>query len=231
MRGILGHRRRFFAGMNSRRRLSAAYVVCAALALPALPAGAEQVRNHFDSDAIMRVPGFFDLVELGPPARTRWLILTDPNPPSAPYRLAQTDTERPADSIAAALRRGVTLQDGSASTFIKQGPSRAGLLLRMRDEKNFLLLLVDTGSGDVVLSSYRDGQASELGRGHGAFARGWEKIGVRLAGRAVAVSFNDQMLFDATDPGPVSGRIGVATAGPGEASFDEFLIEPAEAKR
>jgi len=43
---------------------------------------------------------------------------------------------------------------------------------------------------------------------------------------AVTVSFNGQKLFDATDPGPVSGRIGVATAGPGEASFDEFLIEP-----
>jgi hypothetical protein len=143
-----------------------------------------------------------------------------------PYRLAQTDTQRPADSIAAALRRGVTLQDGSASTFVKQGPSRAGLLLRMADEKNFLLLLVDTGSGDAVLSSYRDGQPSELGRGHGAFARGWERIGVTLAGPAVAVSFGGQTLFAATDPGPVSGRIGVATAGPGEASFDEFLIEP-----
>jgi len=226
MGGILGHRKRFFAGMNSQGRLPSAYLVLAALALPAATAPAEQVRSHFDSDAIMRVPGFFDLVELGSPGRTRWLILTDPNPPSAPYRLAQTETNRPADSIAAALRRGVTLQDGSASTFVKQGPSRAGLLLRMADQKNFLLLLVDTASGDVVLSSYRQGQASELGRGHGAFARGWEKIGVTLAGPAVTVSFNGQKLFDATDPGPVSGRIGVATAGPGEASFDEFLIEP-----
>ena len=40
----------------------------------------------------------------------------------------------------------------------------------------------------------------------------------------MTVSVNDQKLFDARDPGPAAGRAGVATAGPGEASFDEVLI-------
>jgi hypothetical protein len=48
---------------------------------------------------------------------------------------------------------------------------------------------------------------------------------VTALGPELSVLFNDQKLFGARDPKPVSGRTGLATAGPGEASFDEFLIE------
>ena len=115
-------------------------------------------------------------------------------------------------------------QDGAASTFVKKGPGQAGLVLRLVDAKNYLLLLADTQNGDLVLTSYRDGKAAELGRGAGAFERGWEKIGAKLEGPTVTVSVNDRKLFDAKDPGPAAGRVGVVTAGPGEASFDELLI-------
>src|SRR5262252_1450635 len=86
-----------------RSRLARFLPVLAFAALLAPPsARAEKIRNHFDSDTIMRPPGFFDLLVLGAPAPAKWLVLTDPNPPSAPNRLAQVDTKRPADSIAAA---------------------------------------------------------------------------------------------------------------------------------
>jgi hypothetical protein len=172
----------------------------------------------------MRAPGFVDLVVLGEAGPARWLVLTDPNPPSAPYRLAQVNTKRPDGSIAAALRRNVELQDGTVSTFVKQGPSRAGLVLRMADPQNFLLLLADTATGGLVLTSYRDGKPAELGKGSATLDRGWEKIAAKLEGPAVTISVNDKKVFDAKDPKPVSGRVGLATAGPGEASFDELLI-------
>ena len=120
---------------------------------------------------MMRAPGFFDLVALGEPGEPRWLVLDDPNPPSAPNRLVQTETELPAGSIAAALRRNVSFQDGTASTFVKQGAGHAGIVLRMKDEKNFLLLLADTATGEVVLSVREAGKASEIGRGQAAFAQ------------------------------------------------------------
>jgi hypothetical protein len=205
-------------------RSACALLVWAALAPGSGPARADEVRNHFDSDSLMRSPGFFDLVVLGDPGKAKWLILDDPNPPSAPYRLAQVELKRPEGSIAAALRRNVELQDGTVSTFVKRGPGRAGLVLRMADPKNFLLLLADTATGELVLASYRDGQATELGRGSGALDRGWEKIAVKLAGPSVAVSVNERPVLDAKDPAPASGRVGLATTGPGEASFDELLI-------
>ncbi len=212
--------------MKSLGRLRSACVLLSlAFAAGSRPASAEELRNHFDSDAMMRPPAFFDLVVLGDtPGDSKWLVLVDLNPPSAPNRLVQTNTKRPAGSLSAALRRNVGFQDGAASAFVKKGPGQAGLVLRLVDAKNFLLLLADTQTGDLVLTSYRDGKAAELGRGHGAFERGWEKIGAKLKGPTVTVSVNDRKLFDAEDPGPAAGRAGVATAGPGEASFDELLI-------
>lgn len=191
----------------------------------------ESLRNHFDTDGIMRAPGFFDFAVLGAPGAARWLILSDRNPPSAPNCLSQTEAARPADSIAVALRRNQVFQDGTVSTFVKRGTNREGLLLRMADDKTFLVLLADTGSGETVLWSYRDGKPSELGRGSAAFERGWEELGLTASGPKLTVLFNGQKLFEALDPRPVAGRTGLATAGPGEARFDEFLIQPADAPK
>ncbi len=67
---------------------------------------------------------------------------------------------------------------------MKNSPSRAGFVLRMTGEKDFLLLTVETLSGDVVLSSYRDGKPSELGRGNIKFGRAWDNFGVSLEGES-----------------------------------------------
>lgn len=196
------------------------------LLVSSVPAGAETIRNHFDTDSMMRAPGFFDLVVLGPVAApARWIVLTDVNPPSAPNKLAQVESKRPVDSIAAAVRRTYSFEDGRMTTFVRRGGSRAGLLLRMTDEKNFVVLLVDTMSGEAVLSAYHDGKPEELGRGRAKFDRDWEKLGVVATGPALTVLFNDQKLFEATDPKPAGGRTGLVAAGPGEASFDEFVLQ------
>ncbi len=229
----------FFAVMQSRplslrsflpRFLSAIALV--ALGVAPATARAEKIRNHFDSDTMMRPPGFFDLVVLGTPSAAgsagepKWLVLVDKNPPSAPNKLAQVNARRPEDSIAAALRRNVSFQDGTVSTYVKKGAGREGLILRMKDDKNFLALLVDP-SGDVVLSAWAGGKPTELGRASKPLERPWEQYTVKADGPQLTVSFNDERLFDARDPHPVAGRTGLAAVGPGEASFDEFVIDPA----
>lgn len=214
--------------MNTKMRRRAPGLLLAGLLGAAAAFAGEGVRNHFDTDTAGRPPGFFDLVVLGAPGPARWLILTDLNPPSAPNKLTQVNQGRPADSIAAAIRRSYVFQDGTVSTFVKRGSGLEGLILRMADEKNFLVLLVDPGSGDAVLSAYRDGKPTELGRGRAKMERGWEKFSVVAAGPALTVLFNDEKLFEAKDPKPATGKTGLAAAGPGEASFDEFVIESAD---
>lgn len=200
-------------------------LVLLAAVLAAAPLAADTVRNHFDTDASMRAPGFFDFVVLAGSGPARWLVLADPNPPSAPNRLAQVELKRSADSVAAAVRRNYAFQDGSVSTYLKRGGSLAGMVLRLADEKDFLLLLVDTRTGETVLSSWRGGKPAELGRGHATFGRDWEKFSVAANGADLAVLFNDQKLFDAKDPKPATGKTGLVAAGPGEADFDEFVLE------
>jgi hypothetical protein len=217
--------------MKSTRGFFSTCVLLAALfsALTSAGASAEEIRNHFDSDSILRPPGYFDLIELGAPGKSRWLVLTDLNPPSAPNRLVQTETKLPDDAIAAAVRRTYTFQDGTASAMIKKGGTgKAGLLLRMADEKDYLLLLVDTATGDLALSSIVGGKSTELGKGKVTFEKLWEKFGVTAAGPSLTVTFNDKKVFDATDPKPANGRVGVAAAGPGEVSFDELILAPAD---
>ena len=61
-------------------------------------------------------------------------------------------------------------------------------------------------SGDAVLSSYRDGKATELGRGQrDARAPLGAVLGRRPRDRRSTVLFNDQKLFEATDPKPATG--------------------------
>src|SRR4051794_19475693 len=93
-------------GFPSFRRYAGLTVgLLAAFSAWAGPLRAEKVRNHFDSDSIMRAPGFFDFAVLGEPSPAKWLILSDPNPPSAPACAVQVESKRAAASIAAAVRR------------------------------------------------------------------------------------------------------------------------------
>jgi len=191
---------------------------------------AEHWRNHFDADAAMRPPAFFDLQVLGRDSRANWLVLTDHNPPSVPNQLTQTVASRPDGSIAVALRRGVNLQDGSVSVALKRLPSRAGLVLRMANDKDFLLLLLDGHTGEARLAAYRDGAESELARGRAAIERDWGILAVTLSGGTISARWNQKPLLQGTDPRPAAGRVGVATEGAGNASFDELVIDTEETR-
>jgi hypothetical protein len=216
--------------MTTRRRLPGALLCAAALLLIAFPAPAqpEKSRNHFDSDAPMREPGFFDFVTLGSPGQAQWRVVTEFNPPSAPNGVSQVITERPADSIAVAVRRNVKLRDGSLSIGIKRTAGRGGIVFRMADEKNYLALLIDPISGDARLLQSVAGRTHELARGNGQSTRDWAFLTIQADGAAITASWEDKPLLKATDPAPVSGRTGIATAGPGIVTFDEFVIEPKE---
>jgi hypothetical protein len=208
--------------------------LCALLLAVNLSAAAQgsgtAIRNHFDSDAQMRAPGFFDFAVLGAPGRADWVVLADFNPPSAPNQVTQTIQDRPADSIAAALRRSVSFVDGRLSIAVKRGGGRGGILFRVASEKDFLVLLVDSASGDARLLSYRGGKPAELAKGQAVFNVEWGVLEISAAGPDIRATWAGKPLLTARDPAPAAGRAGMATAGPGPVSFDEFILEPASEK-
>ena len=207
------------------RILARAGMIPVLLAALAGPLAAEKIRNHFDADAPMREPGFFDFAVLGAGGRSRWMVMADPNPPSAPNRVVQTVLERSPESLAAALRRGYLLRDGRVTVSIRREPVRAGLVFRMRGEKDFLALLLEQPSGDARLTAYRDGKPTELARGLAVPTRPWSTLSVELKGNSITASLDGANVLEGVDPDPAEGRAGFVQAGPGAASFDEFVIE------
>jgi hypothetical protein len=87
--------------------------------------------------------------------------------------------------------------------------------------------LVDVGSGDARLWSYRGGKGTELEHGKAELAQEWGFLSVTASGPTVAARWNDKPLLKASDPHPIAGRVGLATMGPGAVSFDEFVFEAA----
>lgn len=221
---------KFHTGSVLRAAARAAAVAGGLALLAASPLSAEKIRNHFDSDSIMRPPGFFDYVVLGSPSPAKWLVLSDKNPPSAPSVAAQVETGRPDASVAAAVRRTYSYRDGTTSEFFKTGGSRGGLIVRYVDDKNYVLLLLDGKSGEAVLTSVRDGRSDVLARGKASFTEAWQRVTLEASGPSIQVSVGDAPVLAGTDPRPVAGRVGMAAAGPGEARFDELILESAEIK-
>jgi hypothetical protein len=195
------------------------------LAATALPE--QKLRNHFDTDALFQPPGFFDFVVLGAPGQAVWKVLTAANAPSLQNCLGQVVANRPADSIGVALRRNVNYRDGSWSVDILRGQGRGGIVFRMADEKNFRVLLVNLKTGEARLTAYEKGTPTELGQGRGKLDREWGVLEIVANGPNIVARWNEAPLIEAVDPNPVAGRAGVATAGHGLTSFDEFILEPA----
>jgi hypothetical protein len=209
--------------MTRKNVFLALFAGCLLAPTPAVRA--ETWRNHFDADAPSRPPAFFDFVVIGTPARANWLVIQDQNPPSAPNQLSQVVEERPADSLALAIRRGVTIRDGKISVSLKKQAGRAGVVLRMTSPKDFVTLLFDGSTGDAVLTSWRDGKPTPIARGKGVADNLWGRLDLTLAGSAITALWNEKELVHGVDPKPAAGQIGLATQGPGRTSFDEFVID------
>ena len=211
-------------------RRTARFALALAALLSVAVARGEKIRHHFDSDSGGRAPGFFDTVVWGAPGPAEWKVLADTNPPSTPNKLQQTLADRPIGSIAVALRRTYSFQDGNASVGLRKGAGLAGIALRAAGEKDFLVLFVDVASGDARLWSYRGGKATELARGKAQIDQEWGKLAIVASGPEVSARWNEKPLLTAKDPHPAAGRVGLATTGPGSVSFDEFVFEPAPAR-
>jgi hypothetical protein len=136
---------------------------------------------------------------------------------------------RPKESIAAALRRNVDFAMGPGRD---DDASRAGTwrdrLSNGRRTEFPWRCSVNLGVRRARLLPYGKGVPTELGSAKGVLDREWCLLQVVAKGPHIVARFNERPLIEAVDPSPTSGRAGIATAGPGLASFDEFITDPTE---
>ena len=208
----------------------AALFLAAASAFAQPTPSPNRIRNHFDSDAHLGPPSFFDFVVLGAPGVAEWKVVAGRNPYSSPNQAMQVVEERPADSIAVAVRRNAVFRDGTWSVAILQGPGRGGIVFRMADEKNFCALLVNLVTGDAQLIAYEKGKPQVLASVHAEVVNPWGLLSITARGPKITATWDGKPLLEATTNNPVAGRAGIATAGPGIIAFDEFILDPAESR-
>src|SRR5437016_9365963 len=121
----------FSAAVIGMRRASLLLGIPLLAAAAALAAPPDKLRNHFDSDTMNTPPAFFDFPVLGAPGEAHWIVTAagfgDPrvntsgfNSPSMPNYVLQIMPSRPADSIAAAVRRNSVFEDGTWSVAIRK---------------------------------------------------------------------------------------------------------------
>ena len=213
--------------MTAVKRGACGVLLLVVTAAAAVAQNAEKLRNHFDADGLLREPAFFDFLVLGPPGEAEWKVVGGYNPPSAPNHVSQVMPARPADSIAVAFRRNTSYRDGTWSLALRRGSGRGGIVFRMAGEGDFLVLLADLATGEARLSSYRKGRATELAKGTRKPKNEWGVLRILAAGPRVTAEWDGESLLEAVDPNPAAGRSGMATAGPGVVSFDEFVLDPA----
>ena len=223
---------RFLAAMiarNMRIAAGAAWLLAGCLAIAAAApkdsAPWQRLRNHFDSDAVLGAPGYFDFLVLGQAGPAQWRVTVGTNPPSTPNVATQTYTDRPEGSIAAAVRRNAVFRDGKVTVALEKGSGRGGLVFRLAGEKSFCALLVDQESGEARLTAWRDGRSTEIGRGKADLANAWGILAVTLDGPKIDAEWDGKKLLQGTDPRPVSGGAGMATEGAGSVAFDELVLE------
>jgi hypothetical protein len=197
---------------------------------PAQPAVTppQRIRNHFDSDAHLGPPSFFDFVVLGSPGVAEWKVVAGRNPYSSPNQAMQVVEGRPADSIAVAVRRNAVFRDGTWSVAILNGQGRGGIVFRMADEKNFCALLVNLVTGEAQLIAYEKGKPQVLASVHADVVNPWGLLSITARGPKITATWDGKPLLEATASNPVAGRAGIATAGPGIIAFDEFILDPSD---
>ncbi|HEY3172537.1 MAG TPA: hypothetical protein VGK86_08175, partial [Thermoanaerobaculia bacterium] len=178
-----------------------------------------------ETDALLREPGFFDFVVLGAPAAADWKVTGGRNPPSPPNMVSQIVASRPEDSIAVALRREATFRDGRLSLALQKGFGRGGIVFRMAGPKIFCVLLVHLRTGDARLIAYDGGPPAELARGKAKLPNPWGVLSIAATGGKIVALWDGTPLLEAIDPHPQAGQAGMATAGPGRVSFDEFVLQ------
>lgn len=159
-----------------------------------------------------------------------WSVVGDPDAPSKPSVIAQTEAggasqfhvllvqrEQPAD-----VDLSVSVRDVAGDT--ERG---GGLLWRARDEKNYYLARYDPREQDCRIYKVVDGNRQQLASAKVNAAPGWHRLRVRAFREAIECSLDGLVVTstrDRTFTGP--GRAGLWTKGDAQTHFDDLAIGP-----
>jgi hypothetical protein len=203
------------------------------LALAGLRATAQGQPRRFDFEgAAVGAPpqGFsFALTGDGPPVR--WVVLEDTSSPAGPKVLAETSKDRTSNRFPLAILDGVTARDAAVSVRFRPVSGTvdqaAGLVVRLRDPRNYYIARANALEDNVRLYRVVDGRRTQFAGVDIRVPRDrWQALGLRIEGDRLAVSLDGRELFAANDRTfAEAGRVGLWTKADSLIHFDALEVE------
>jgi len=175
----------------------------------------------FDQDSVGGLPA-------GAAAFTgQWSVRTEQGTPSAPNALCQTAS---ADYPAMQLSNE-SHKDMSVTAQVKPISGRtdqaAGVLLRIRDAKNYYIVRANALEGSVVIFKYVEGSRSEIRSGAASVASGvWQQLRGEAIGTTLRGYLGGKLIVEATDGTFSEGRAGLWTKADSVTCFDDVVLAP-----
>ncbi|HYR93060.1 MAG TPA: hypothetical protein VEP48_02550 [Methylomirabilota bacterium] len=157
----------------------------------------------------------------------QWAVRAEPGTPSAPNALCQTAS---ADYPAMQLSNE-SHKDMSVTAQVKPISGRtdqaAGVLLRIRDAKNYYIVRANALEGSVVIFKYVDGSRSEIRSGAVSVASGvWQQLRGEAIGTTLRGYLGGKLIVEATDATFSEGRAGLWTKADSVTCFDDVVLAP-----
>lgn len=204
----------------------------AALMLGGRGAAAQNQPRRFDfEDAVVggQPPGFtFALTGGGGPVR--WAVLEDPSAPAGSKVLAETSKDRTDDRFPLAILEGVSARDVALSVRFKPVSGTvdqaAGLVVRLRDARNYYIARANALEGNVRLYRVVNGRRIQFAGVDIRVPRDrWQALGLKAKGERLSISLDGRELFSAVDRTFAEpGQVGLWTKADSLTYFDAFEV-------
>lgn len=196
----------------------------------AVAQGQQQPRTFEDAPTGAPPPGFsFALTGRGEPVR--WVVLEDPSAPAGAKVVAETSQDRTSDRFPLAILDGFNARDVAVSVRFRPVSGTvdqaAGLVVRLRDPRNYYIARANALENNVRLYRVVDGRRTQFAGVDVPVPRDrWQSLGLRVEGDRLAVSLDGRELFTATDRTfREAGRVGLWTKADSLTHFDGLEVQ------
>ncbi|MBP0447853.1 hypothetical protein J8J14_24255 [Roseomonas sp. SSH11] len=203
-----------------------------ALAGQRAAAQAQPRRLDFEDAVVGAPPTGFSSALTGGGGPVRWVVVEDPSSPAGPRVLAEISKDRTDNRFPLAILEGTTAMDVAVSVRFRPVSGTvdqaAGLVVRLRDPRNYYIARANALEGNVRLYRVVDGRRIQFAGADTPVPRDrWQTLSLRIEGDRLAVSLDAHELFTATDRTfSEAGQVGVWTKADSLTHFDALEVQP-----
>ena len=201
---------------------------------------AETRRFDFEEGRVRKEPRGFDLINGYDRWGASWEIRRLAGAPSGQHVLVESKVYPARSVIPKVIVRDWDLPDGELRVKLRVHPSAheqpGGLVLRYRDERNYLLVSANADPRRLVVRRVERGRVQTLlgppmrrtraSQNSELDPARWHQLRVRFDGPSLRVFLNDELVGEVVDSGPLTGTRAGLWSEPGSiVYFDDLELE------